>query len=56
MGWALKIKTAENSDEDSSLEELKTANPNSPWAYFWKGLISEFYGKYTEGLKTIIRP
>ena len=28
---------------DSSLERLKTANPNSPWAYIREGLLSEGY-------------
>ena len=25
----------------NSLKQLKTANSNSPWAYIWKGLLSE---------------
>ena len=30
-------------DVDNSLKQLKTANPNSPWAYIWEGLLSKGY-------------
>ena len=39
-GFGLSIKTAKNTN---SLKQLKTANPNRPWAYFWEGLLSEGY-------------
>ena len=29
--------------EDTNLNQLKTANPNSLWAYFWEGLLLEGY-------------
>ena len=29
---------------ENSLKNLKTSNPNSPWAYIGEGLLSEFYG------------
>ena len=28
---------------DNSQKQLKTANPNSPWACIWEGLLSERY-------------
>ena len=28
-------------DNKNSLKQLKTASTNSPWAYIWKGLLSE---------------
>ena len=30
-------------DYEKSLKQVKTANPNSPWAYIWEGLLSEGY-------------
>ena len=29
--------------QENSLKQLKTSNPNSPWAYFREGLLSERY-------------
>ena len=28
-------------DNKNSLKQVKTANPNSPWAFIWEGLLSE---------------
>ena len=39
-GLGLTIKTAH---KDNSLKQLKTGNPNRPWAYNREGLLSEGY-------------
>ena len=50
-------------DNKNSLKQVKTANPNSPWAFIWEGLpgiigrifASEFWGAYfREGLLLLL--
>ena len=37
----LTVKTAQ--DYENILKQLKTANPNGPWAYIWEGLLWKKY-------------
>ena len=42
MGRTNSLKHEDNSLKQLTLKQL-TANPNSPWAYIWEGLLSEGY-------------
>ena len=53
LKWVGLDSKNSSTNKDNSLKQLRTSNPNSPWAYSREGLLSEgylrwaYYGNFT---------